>query len=238
MLRIGKPFAAIMVVALIAGTAMMAFRRGWIYWKRPTPGKIIFINGTSSSGKTTVIQRMQEQSDLPWMTVGLDTFLFSIPRKLLHREPKDGNVFRRDVIRHEGKETLAAVWSWEAKEMLDSMPTTAEMLAKRGLNIILDELLIWDERLTDYLSSLKDLDVFFVGIRPPIETSEEWEKRRGDRPLGLARHQYEEVHKNKIYDFEVNPTGQDPDDVARQILDAWKNRSGQSAFDKMRKMRA
>ncbi|MEV1042213.1 hypothetical protein AB0J01_37190, partial [Streptomyces sp. NPDC050204] len=37
------------------------------------PGHVIFLNGTSSAGKTTLARAIQEESDEPYLYWGIDT---------------------------------------------------------------------------------------------------------------------------------------------------------------------
>jgi chloramphenicol 3-O phosphotransferase len=52
---------------------------------------IIFLNGCSSSGKTTIAKAIQHLSDEPWLLLGIDTFFHMMPSKyvgfgaLLHK---------------------------------------------------------------------------------------------------------------------------------------------------------
>ena len=44
-------------------------------------GKIIFLNGTSSAGKTTLAYELQERFEIPFNHVGLDQFRDGLPDK-------------------------------------------------------------------------------------------------------------------------------------------------------------
>jgi chloramphenicol 3-O phosphotransferase len=37
--------------------------------------RIIFLNGCSSAGKTSISKAIQELSDTPWLHIGIDTFI-------------------------------------------------------------------------------------------------------------------------------------------------------------------
>ena len=49
-------------------------------------GKIIFLNGTSSSGKTSIAKTLQEILDEAYMHVSVDTFLLMLPDQYLMGE--------------------------------------------------------------------------------------------------------------------------------------------------------
>lgn len=46
------------------------------------PGKIVFLNGTSSAGKTTLAKALQASLDEPYLCMGIDHFLSSVPQRL------------------------------------------------------------------------------------------------------------------------------------------------------------
>ncbi len=50
-----------------------------------TPGTILFLNGTSSSGKTSLIKAIQEKFDEPFLDMGLDKFIWMLPKRYFYR---------------------------------------------------------------------------------------------------------------------------------------------------------
>ena len=46
--------------------------------------KIIFLNGSSSSGKTTLARAIQDLSDEPWMCIGIDTLIDLMPLRYVY----------------------------------------------------------------------------------------------------------------------------------------------------------
>jgi chloramphenicol 3-O phosphotransferase len=43
------------------------------------PGKILILNGTSSSGKTSIVRAFQTLSEKPWLDMGIDKFIWMLP---------------------------------------------------------------------------------------------------------------------------------------------------------------
>jgi chloramphenicol 3-O phosphotransferase len=49
------------------------------------PGTIIFLNGTSSSGKTSLLKAIQNSFEEPLLDVGLDKFIWMLPERYLEQ---------------------------------------------------------------------------------------------------------------------------------------------------------
>ena len=48
-------------------------------------GTILFINGTSSSGKTSLVHALQDCLDEPFLEAGIDKFIWMLPERYLER---------------------------------------------------------------------------------------------------------------------------------------------------------
>ena len=55
---------------------------------------IIFLNGVSSSGKSTIAKGLQHLSENPLLTIGIDTFLDMMPAQYLYTGPKASEGFQ------------------------------------------------------------------------------------------------------------------------------------------------
>jgi chloramphenicol 3-O phosphotransferase len=76
-------------------------------------------------------------------------------------------------------------------------------LAREGNNLIVDEVLLEDE-MSEYAALLAEFRLHTVGVFAPLDLIEARERHRGDRPIGLARWQYDRVHRGKRYDLELD----------------------------------
>lgn len=181
--------------------------------------QIIFLNGTSSAGKTSIAKKLQEFADVPFLHIGIDTFFFMLhPRYIMEgAESELGYQFIR-VDDEEGPKLIVKSGT-EGKRISHVMRRSMKALEKNGLNLIIDEVLFSDEDYWDYLELFEESRVIFVAVKPPVEVAESREKARGDRVLGLARGLYPIVYPNKHYDLEIDSSRLTPEASARQILE-------------------
>lgn len=176
-------------------------------------GNIIFLNGTSSSRKTSIVKCLQEILDDPYLHFSVDTFVFMLPEKYLNQTdlPKVGS------------------------KVISCMHHCIAAAVSLGNNVIVDHVLENQDWLTECVEMLSDFPVLFVGVRCPIEEVERRERDRGDRQVGLARWQLGRVHAHEIYDFEVDTSIYNPMECALQIKEALQESPFPRAFTRLKK---
>lgn len=166
-----------------------------------TRGKIILLNGVSSSGKSSLAKALVKR--LP------DHFHYSID---------DFDVVIERMEDRENQRLIPVSTEYYFHR-------TIKMFSDSGINLVVDQILHNDDTLKDCLNTLEDYPVYFVGVHCPIHELEKREKARGDRTLGLSRNQLKYVHQqNEAYDIEVN-TGYESldictDKIVKEYLDA------------------
>lgn len=89
-------------------------------------------------------------------------------------------------------------------------------LATEGNNLIVDEVLLGAEK-AEYRQLLAPFEVYWVGVFAPLDVLEERERSRGDRLIGLSRWQYDKVHKDMIYNLEIDTSDMTPLACAERI---------------------
>ena len=180
----------------------------------PASGKIIVINGPSSSGKTTLAQALQKQFDVPFIRFSFDLFL-------------DHQAFPMEQIR-------SGTFSWDSMRpsVFRGIHRCLPALATAGNNIIFDHIIETKLWLHDLVSLISELDVFFVGLHCSLAELERREMQRGDRRSGEARLDFETVHIITSYDLELNSENTLEDNVA-VLIRTWKERTHPSALDRM-----
>lgn len=180
----------------------------------PASGKIIVINGPSSSGKTTLALALQKQFDIPFIRFSFDLFL-------------DHNAFPMEQIRK-------GMFSWDSMRpaVFAGLHQCLPALATAGNNIIFDHIIETKMWLHNLISLVSGLDVFFVGLHCSLPELERREMQRGDRRTGEARQDFESVHSITSYDLELNSENALDENVAF-LIRAWKVRKRPSALDTM-----
>ena len=171
---------------------------------------IIFINGTSSSGKTSLLKALQEKFPEPYLDMGIDRFIWMLPKRYLDRPLWD------EVL---GK----AVQSGPLGLVLFSgMHHAIAAAAKQGNNIIADHVFVEKAWVDECASLFGDMDAYLIGLFCPLEILEQREKDRKDRTLGQAREQFDVIHKYVIYDLELDTSVSTVDECAIKVIERLK----------------
>ena len=176
--------------------------------------KIIFLNGCGSSGKTSIARAIQHESPDLWLSFGVDTFIDMIP--FGRQEP-----YLKFIPGQNDRGPIMHVESGaEGAKLFSVMPQFAGMLAARGNNLIIDEVLFDEEALKGYVQQLKAHTVYYIGVFCDLEVMQEREVLRRDRCIGLSNDQIDRVHQGALntYDFNVDTTTISPFEAARLIL--------------------
>ncbi len=185
------------------------------------PGKIIFLNGTSSSGKTSLLKAFQSLCPEPYLDMGIDRFIWMLPKRYLNRPLWD------DVL------GLASQAGQTGHQLVSAMHQAIAAAALSGMNIIADHVLVEPDWVADCAARFHQQPAWLVGVRCPLEIVEAREKARNDRTLGQARAQYIPVHAHGLYDLEINTAQFTPEEGALQILAHLQNGSQPFALKKI-----
>ncbi|WP_207621009.1 chloramphenicol phosphotransferase CPT family protein [Streptosporangium minutum] len=186
------------------------------------PGRVVFLNGTSSSGKTTLARAIQDESDTPFVHWGIDT--------LFHLVPPDwgggrggplsraGFWYDRTVRDEDGHPSVVIRYGPVGRRMLHSACTAAAAFARGGDDLVIDEMLLSPDLLPVWMDALAGLDVLLVGVMCPLPVAEEREVARGNES-GLARGHLRTVHEHGFaYDITVDTSTETPIDLAKAVL--------------------
>lgn len=180
------------------------------------PGQVIFLNGTSSSGKTTLAKELQAVLDPLYFHLQLD-HLNQQNLSDLGRAHRTNNEWR---IAHQ--------------RMVLGFYLSVAAFASAGNHVIVDQLFGERWRLLACLDAFAGYDVVLVAIHCPVEELDRRERARGNRGRGRAAAQIDLVHAQMQYDVEVDTSRQTARECALAISDYLAAGRRLRAFDRLR----
>lgn len=175
-------------------------------------GLIIFLNGTSSSGKSSIARELLRVMDESFFHMPIDAF---------HAMRSD-----RDIP----DEHLQA----EIDRTARGFHRAVAGMSAAGNHVVVDHVLSRRWRLLDCLELFPAGNVALVGVHCPLPELERRERMRGDRTPGLAARQFEQVHAHGLYDIECDTSTNTPGEIARQIKNALARRPTPTAFTRLK----
>ena len=157
----------------------------------------ILLNGTSSSGKTSIAKAIQKIAAVPFLHASVDAFT----------DMFDWDVVLGDTLRTECDHAGVSIFHHALPALLSSR-----------FPVVIDHVLQeseWHEQCHALLSGHR---VLSVGVYCPLEILRERERTRGDRETGLAEWQHPRVHRHGSYDLQVDTSQASPEECAHRIL--------------------
>ena len=176
-------------------------------------GRVIILNGVSSSGKTTLARAIQEQARYSVLHVEMDKFISFIP---------NGDELKPDWFKVTKTDGLSPALPHIAngpkgEKLLAAMRQFVVEAAQSGLDLVVDEV-CHSPQIDEYRTGCGRCTACVVKVEAPLEELERRERARGDRLIGLAREQSGHLHIGIDYDLEVR-TDLDPTNaIAQRIL--------------------
>ena len=167
-------------------------------------GKVIFLNGVTSTGKTTISKCIQDIADENYYHMSCDMFQQMISNKFL------------------------SINYWEyLSEGTFLMYKTAKMMSDNGINVIIDGMLLempefknkYNKSNYELMKSiLDDSNLFIVEVYCPLDECRKRNMIRGDRNENQSIEQNELIAKNFPYNIIVNTQNSSAIDCAKNIL--------------------
>jgi chloramphenicol 3-O phosphotransferase len=161
--------------------------------------RIVLLNGVGSAGKSSIAKALQGIASAPFLHVAMDTFLDMLPPA--YGDHPDGLLF--ETIEEDGHPSVVITSGPVADRTFQGMRHAIAAMAAQGNNMIVDEVLIDTEK-AEYADLLAPYDLMTISVFCPLDVLEARERARGDRLIGLARWQYDRVHRDMTYDLTVN----------------------------------
>ncbi|MFJ9820782.1 AAA family ATPase [Streptomyces sp. NPDC101151] len=175
-------------------------------------GTVILLNGTSSSGKSSIAEALLDVLDGTWFHMPVDAF---------HAMRCDHPIADGDL-------------QAEIDRTAKGFHRAVAGMAAGGNNLVVDHPLSRRWRLLDLLDLLVPEDTILIGVRCPLPELERRERERGDRQPGLAALQYDQVHSHGPHDLDVDTSVLSPQECALRIRDFLVDRPRPTAFERLR----
>ncbi|MCI8751456.1 MAG: AAA family ATPase [Lachnospiraceae bacterium] len=162
-------------------------------------GRIIFLNGVTSSGKTSIVESLQNQEDIFFYVVANDLF----------QEMVGENYLRKDY------------WKY-LSEVIIMMYHTAKLYSDMGKNVLIDGILVEREEIKPHYSQLleilKNNPLDIVEIYCPLDICRQRNIIRGDRYETQSQEQYDLMAENIKYSAKVDTSIYSPEECAKKII--------------------
>lgn len=174
--------------------------------------QVIFLNGASSSGKSTLARALQDCLEKPYLHVSEDMFFATLP----------------------AREYTQAEYFQYGSRLYQGFTQCVRTLVECENRVIVDTVAWNPGSLAGFVDALWDLSVFAVGVHCPLALLEERERQRNDRSAGLARRQFELVHRDAVYDFVIDTSQQEIRACAELVAAAVNHAPIPHAFARMK----
>lgn len=163
-------------------------------------GRIVFLNGVTSSGKTSIVDALQQRDEPFFYVVANDLF-----------EQMVGDRFLREDY-----------WKY-LSEVIILMYHTAKLYSDMGKHVLIDGILVEREQLKPHygqlVSILKDNPLDIVEVYCPLETCRLRNIARGDRWEQQSAEQAALMAQNISYSMRVDTQRYSPEECAAQIVE-------------------
>jgi len=176
--------------------------------------RIVVLNSVGSAGKGSLAKALQTITAEPFLYVTMDSFMEMLPEA--YQDHPDSFIY--ETVDDDGKPSAVITTGPVGARTLRGMRHAVGALAAQGNNVIVDDVMLGGER-AEYAAILSGFEVHWVGVFAPLDVLEARERQRGDRLIGLARWQFNRVHKDMRYDLEIDTSTATPLACARLIKD-------------------
>lgn len=162
-------------------------------------GRIIFLNGVTSSGKTSIVEALQERDEVFFYVVANDLFQEMIGDKYLREN----------------------YWKY-LSEVILMMYHTAKLYSDMGKNVLIDGIIVERDEIRPHYwqltEILKDNPLDIVEVYCPLEICRQRNISRGDRDEMQSDEQYTLMSEEIQYRLRVDTSSCSPAECADIIL--------------------
>ncbi len=162
-------------------------------------GRIIFLNGVTSAGKTSIVEAIQDRDDVFFYVVANDLFQEMVGEKFLREN----------------------YWKY-LSEVIIMMYHTAKLFSDMGKNVLIDGILVEREEIRPHYQQLveilKDNPLDIVEVYCPLDICRKRNIIRGDRYESQSEEQYELMAQNIKYSMRVDTSLYSSTECADMII--------------------
>lgn len=194
--------------------------------------QIVYLNGPSSVGKSTIARLLQQQLQDPFLVIGIDQLIFMMPEKFNNFTGTGGSNVEvpgfsfQEIVDETGAATGFKIHTgYFGQRMVKALKELVITLARSGFNVIVDDVSFGKKEVQLWNEALREFSVLWVGVHAPLEVIEAREKARGDRKVGSARWQAERVHIGVNYDIMIDTHEKSLDENVAELARLIKGQS-------------
>ena len=162
-------------------------------------GKIIFLNGVTSSGKTTIVDALQARRDVFFYVVANDLFQEMVGEQYLEED----------------------YWKY-LSEVIIMMYHTAKLYSDMGKNVLIDGILVERDEIKPHyirlLEIMKDNPLDIVEVYCPLDICRQRNIERGDRYESQSDEQAALMNPDISYRLRVDTSKLSPEECADAIV--------------------
>ena len=164
-------------------------------------GRILYLNGVTSSGKTSIVEALQARRDVFFYVVANDLFQEMIGEDYLQED----------------------YWKYLGEVIL-MMYHTAKLFSDLGKNVIIDSILVERDGVAPHYKRMKEIlqdnPLDIVEVFCPLDICRQRNTERGDRYETQSDEQANLMAPDIQYSFRVDTSRLSPDECADAILKA------------------
>ena len=164
-------------------------------------GKIIFLNGVTSTGKTSIVEALQSRGDIFFYAMANDLFQEMVGERYLREN----------------------YWKYLG-DVLMEMYRTAKEFSDRGHHVILDGVMSERPEIPDHYRRMRQIlaenPLYMIHVTCPLELCRQRNLARGDRGEFQSHEQAERMPQNIDYALEVDTSVLTSEECAERIVKA------------------
>jgi chloramphenicol 3-O phosphotransferase len=181
--------------------------------------KIIYLNGASSSGKTSISRELQNILPEYYLVIGIDIMIYMMPERTNNfSEPAEPDGFTwQNVTLKDGTPGMRVVSGKFGKKINHSYHSVVQTLLSAGHNLIIDDVAEGISDVQIWIDELENHSFCTVGVFCSLEELQRREVARKDRKVGSAAEQFYRVHEGVEYNVKVHSDVMTAKECAQQI---------------------